>query len=557
MNDTRDDRDSDLPVSGTTWGLAFALIALLAFSEHLAFNRIFQVDELQYVFTARLLATHQTAQYDASANLMLFGPMTWLAKIIDGGALLLRSERLLFFVCFWINLCLIVRCAGVRLRSQKGLFFLLLAATLAPLWDYGFEMRHENPLLAVLLLAWLFARPLDPDAKRRLFFVGFLVVIAQFLAFKAFAYAVPIAIGALVGAIWEEKRPVLRALLTLMAGAACATVACLLLHWFAGTWDIYFADTKSLGSTAVRTMRLSPIPALSRIVMQAPLLLVATAFAVVVALRNWRWRELVSRESLVPEVALLAVAVVVLLVNPTPYPYNLVLLVPQMMILCLRLDPQPFSRPVLIGLFALHIATWLVPTQRHLLMTNDRQVLLTKTAEQLTDPNAHAVLDGAGLVPTRHPPNRHWLIHGFTIKAFIDGTYPSIATQLAEGKTPVIIPNYRLGWLRREDHQFIDEHYMPLAGDFLVAGTAIPPGNEREWTCLVPGRYFLMFDDSTDALSLDNLSRPRGPVTIARGAHTFRNTSSQPAFVIWLGPTLSAPPPLPSGDPNLVFVNFY
>ena len=113
--------------------LVWPLVCLFAFSTYLALHRIFQVDEVEYVFIARLLATNRAGEYVSSANLVLLGPMTWIAARIGHAAPLLRAERLLFLSLFWLNLYLIVRCAGFRVGSRTGLFALLLVATLAPL----------------------------------------------------------------------------------------------------------------------------------------------------------------------------------------------------------------------------------------------------------------------------------------------------------------------------------------------------------------------------------------------------------------------------------------
>lgn len=531
------------PKRGTLLALA-GLVALIAFSEHLAFNRIFQVDELEGVFTARLLATHHLQDYSAAAGLMHMGPMRWIAGSTDRSALMLRMERLLFFPLFWLNLCLIVRCAGFRLRSQDGLIALLLVATLAPLWDYGFEIRHETPLLTAMLLAWSAARPLAADAKRRLFVVGFLCVIAQFVAHKAFAYMLPIALFALVAAKLDEKRAVWRAAAALVTGAACGLAIALLIHWSSGTWSEYSSDVKGLAGAAMTTVRFSALPTLARLLWQSPLLLIAVVGAVGYALTRFR-QPVTSRDSLLPELAFLAGALVAIFANPTPFPYNLVLVVPQAAILCLRLRPlvsrysTPAWRVLLAILFIVHVVFWLNSTRRHLVMSNARQLALATVAEELTDPKLHRVLDGAALVPTRFPPGRYWLIHTFTIQQFRSGAYPSIRSQLAEGRTPVIIPNYRINALPPEDHQFISEHYIGVSGDFLVAGGEVEAARGYQFECLVPGRYYD--------------TRQRRVVTLTRGQHTFDGGG----YLVWIGPKLQEPPSLEQGDSRRVLVNWY
>jgi len=541
-------------LSGPTFWLALGIVALVALSEHLAFNRIFQVDEFQYVFTARLLATKQTASYFASANLMLLGPMTWIAGAIDRAGLLMRVERLPFLALFWLNLCLIVRCAGIRLRSKQGLFALLLVSTLAPLWDYGFEIRHENPMLTAILLAWSFARPLTENGKRRLYLAGALAVIAQFIAFKAFVYAVPVVAFGMAAAWLHDRRPLWKVIAGTVAGALGGLALALTAHWLAGTWSFFSNETKGLTNAVVQGVtRFSPIFTLARLPGQTPVLLIAIACGLVIAFRHARWKEFASRDSLLPEAYLVAVGLGALLVNPTPFPYNLLIPVSQAAILCLRLNPLPWSshrlwRPALASLLIIHFATWFISTSRHLYMTNAHQTELASLAEEMTDPNIHCVLDGVGMVSTRHPPNRYWLIHTLTINWFRNGTFPPFRAQLAEGHTPIVIPNYRITWLPLEDRRYIAEHYVPLAGDFLVAGTAL----KSQWDCPVTGRYFL----SNDTM-IDGQLRLHGPIFLAKGLHTFDVAAGQKGYVIWLGPTLEFPPAVSRGDVSRVLVNWY
>ncbi|MGZ4778358.1 MAG: hypothetical protein ACXV5L_04130 [Thermoanaerobaculia bacterium] len=535
--------------------IAVAISGLVLLSLWLAWNRIFQVDELEAVFTARLLATHQTSQYAASANLMLLGPMSWIAGASDRSVVILRNERLLFLPLFWINVWLIVHCAGLRLRSLQGLFAFVLAATLAPLWDYGFEIRHETLLLTVTLLAWSFARPLLANAQRRIFPVAFLAVIGQFIAFKSFAYLAPIALFAVYAAWREDKRPILGIALAAAGGALTALVLSLTAHWFAGTWSIFSADTKSIGQAALHTSRFSAQPLLLRFLIETPLLVLATVVALVVAANRARLQSITARESLAPEVWLLLMAFAALFANPTPFPYNMVLLVPQAAILSLRLSPMEWMVPrisvaVLTAAVLVHLLVWALFTKRHLPMTNSRQIKLMTMAEELTDPKVHAVLDGAGLVPTRHPPGHFWLIHTFTIASFRNGTV-SVPRQLSEGRTPVVIPSYRLAGLSRDDRRYIWEHYIALAGDFLVAGAPLPAGT-REWECLVPGRYALL---GSPAL-IDAQAHQPGVLVLSRGIHRF-DVQREPASLVWLGPSAQRLPELEAGDARRLLVNFY
>ncbi|HJW92942.1 MAG TPA: hypothetical protein VJ901_04940 [Thermoanaerobaculia bacterium] len=538
--------------SRTTLLLVLAIVVLVALSEHLAFNRLFVSDELQNVFTARLLATHEIGNYMASANLLILGPMTWIAGAFEHSAPMLRAERFLFFLLFWLNLILIVRCAGFRLRSKSGALALLLVGTLAPLWHYGFEIRHDNPLLTTVLCAWLAARPLGENGKRRPLLVGLFAVIGQFLAFKAFVYFVPIVLIAIVAAWCYDKRPLWRVLAELAGGAAIAFIACRVIYLLSGTWTIFSGSTKDLAAAVVNDVqRLSPWPTLRVFVTECPVLVLAIVFAAVLTARHWNWRELVSRESLAPEAGFCLAGIVALLVNPTPFPYNLVIPTAAAAVLCLRLRPNPDWKPALIALAVIHVGMWLLATERHYVMTNARQIDVMTTAEQMTDPAKHRVFDGAALVPTRRPPGRFWLITFIMLPLFENGTVPSVRSELARGETPIIIPNYRVLELPHADHEFMARHYVPLAGDFLVTGGRFTQSGP--WDCLVPGRYYVATKSSA---AIDGIAHTIGPITLAKGAHRVEVPAGEVVWLIWLGPTLNQPPALGPGSAERILLTF-
>lgn len=537
--------------------MGVALVALVVFSEYLSIHRIYQVDEVETVFTARILALHRTAEFTASANLFILGPMEWIARASDHAATMFHADRLMFFVVFWINLCLIVRCTGVRLRSQKGLFYLLLAATIAPLWDYGFEIRHDNVLLTCLLLGWSCARPLMDDKRVNLFAVAVLAVVAQFVAFKAFVYTIPIVAFAVFNALWTERRPAVRALASLIVGAAAAFTACGAIHLAAGTWTFYSSDTKSLSHAVETASRFSPDFLLGRFEFHAAPLIVVALSSIVIAVINFR--RFASRDSLLPESALILAALIALFVNPTPFPYNVILLAPQVAIIALRLGTLSYialpPRPFLASLLAMHLLFWAAATWRHIAMSNARQVLLMDTAEAMTDPTQR-VFDGSGLVATRFPPGRDWLIHTLTAANFRLGTPNPIREQLAEGRTPIVIPNYRTAWLTIPDKQYIRKHYFAIANDFYVAGTQLDQPGTQVWDCPIAGRYFVVCGKG-GTVTIDGGGRGEGVVSVTKGPHAISFEGTSRAFVIWVGPKLSVPPSLGPGAWQNVFVNWY
>src|SRR5271156_5135713 len=116
----------------------FALLAgLIWFSLHLAASRIYQVDECMEVYVARMLATGQAQSF--AGHVTLFQViLAWFVRNATRSMDLFASARFVMIEVFWLNLVLLALATGEKLLSRRGLIALLAAATLAPLWDYGF-----------------------------------------------------------------------------------------------------------------------------------------------------------------------------------------------------------------------------------------------------------------------------------------------------------------------------------------------------------------------------------------------------------------------------------
>ena len=552
-----------------TWLGIWVLFALVALSLYLGTSRIFQVDEVQNVYMARILGQGWRGVASTSAPLYLLGPMSWLARAIHGSGELLLADRLVFTGVFWLNIYLTVRACGIQPRSRTGLAVLILAATLAPLWDYGFEVRHDNLVLSGVLGIWILGRrtPAMPTRWRHLA-IGLVAAFMQFIAFKSFLYWIPLcALFVLLPAddTWRIRWISLGCLaLGLSAGFFLGRMV----HAAAGTWPLYTVDFHGGVSASMKTDRFSPWPTLDRLTTQAPLLLggVATfCWIVVREIRKTGIRAFLRWQGRAPELALFLMALGVLLANPTPFPYNLVLVVPQAFIavMSLRGDLLAALRRApkaailfLPGLGLVHGLTWWTATSRHLSMTNERQLVLIDAAESLTDPAQDGVFDGSGLVNARRPVGFHWLIHTFTIRNFSNGTFPSIRETLSRQPSPVFIPNYRTDWITPEDQQFMKRHYIALSDDFWVLGGYVPPSG-GEWTCLHKGRYFLRPESGSGPVSVDGIPQAPGVASLSQGSHEIRGADKGGVWVVWLGPTRMVPPVLAPGSHRHVFVNWY
>jgi len=62
-----------------TWALLGSIALLLLFSAYLAATRIYQVDECQNIYMARILAIGQAKTFITNTEVLLL-PLSWLAR---------------------------------------------------------------------------------------------------------------------------------------------------------------------------------------------------------------------------------------------------------------------------------------------------------------------------------------------------------------------------------------------------------------------------------------------------------------------------------------------
>lgn len=560
------------PMSPFMWGGVAFLIFLVGLSVFLGVNRIFQVDEVLYATLARYMATGKMAQFVPNVPIILVGPLTWIAGAANDGVDVLIYMRLPFVGLMWVNTMLMVKATGFRLGSRGGLIVLLLASTLAPMWDYGFEIRHDVPLVTTTLALWCLLRSERPVLPLRMFLGGVLAALMQLIAFKGFLYAIPLLGLGLFMAHPKGKKNWFLSLCMIFLGIALGLLSGRLIHGAAGTWDLAWRGYKDVAFYATNQVeRFAPWSTLLRSLTQAPLLgcvglgiLLCPFFLP----GPGEFRHLLEADWF-PEWAFAALCLALLLVNPTPFPYNLIHVVPAFFIAGLRFRQPilelisslifPAKQIVAGSLVLLHCLPWAVATIRHLDWGNERQVSVIRTAELMTDPSLHRVFDGSGLVATRNPIGEHWIIHSFTIRHFMDGSWPSVRSLLAQYPTPVILPNYRTNWLPNEDQAFMNAHYVALAEDLMVLGTIKGPGTSA-WEVLAEGRYFLnVYSEGSkpgEEVKIDGKKVEPGIASFSKGNHPVEVPSGYRIQVVWLGPRLQGIPNL-GPAPHPLFVNWY
>lgn len=550
------------------------LVVLFAASLYLALNRILQADECQNIYTARILASGWAPELPGGGALIYQGPLRWIAKWTTSSEALYLWARVLFLALFWINLGLCVRAAGIPLQDRRFFIGLLLVATLAPWWDHGFEVRHDNLLLGLILGMWILMRREAATAPPRIpngMWIGLVCALAQGFAFKAFLYWVPL-LGMLLifPPAWEPRRSRLAFTLALGLGIGFFT-----------TWEIFqLAGTASEAKSSVAwsittslvAKRFPPSDTLIRLTAQAPLLIgavLASLASLSFARSTWRNRD-AFWASHAPEGLFTLICFGALLANPTPFPYNLLHVIPAFAILALRWSMGSGSvlpthpAPAVIMLVVIQGLTFIHPTSRHFSYTNHRQITLMALAEGMTDPNTDYVYDAMGMVASRKSHTSWWMLHSLSMRTYIANEQVGFASAALAKAPAVVIPNYRFTWLPDRDLSFINNHYIPLANDFLVLGGRIPEGI-HSYQCLHPGRYLVSLKNGSNT----NPSRQvkvqwnDTPITapsiikMTKGVHAVVVPKDHTLQVTWLGPHANEVPEIPPMEFETLFVNWY
>lgn len=559
--------------------LALGLLAVLfLYSLYLSVTRIYQVDEAQNVFMARVTALGTQHRYYTNGSLILLGPLSWIAGHSTTSEGMFTGMRLLFFGLYWVNLALIPLAAGYRIRSRAFLFTLLLAASMAPLLDYGLEIRHDNVLLGLMLLFWVVPRRFEGPPWVAFLLLGTISGIMQFTAFKAFLYWLPLSAGVLIlppdrlnagwlkrGAAWS-------------AGLLLAVLAVRGAYGSGGAWAAYVNGLHTAFGQSEGAIRFTPWVTLGRLLDQTPLLLgfgLAVAIRTISRIRSSSWRAL-GWEGSGPEALVLMLATMAFLVNPVPYPYNLLHLIPFLLIWVLRAQQDDGvegfapsltghkSWPLLVGtLLFCHIAPFATAAIRHLSWTNERQTHLMEASEALTDPARDSVFDASGLVASRESVGYQWFLHTLVMDSFRNGKLVPLWKQFRANPPQVILRNYRTDWMGHEEQLFLKDNYLALADDCFVLGGVLPPGGGT-FNCLHAGRYLIQPLDlvgaavSKGGMRVDNRPFGSGSVLeLAAGPHEIQTEEGARIQAIWVGPRLSAPPALPNRDHRQLFVNWY
>ena len=522
----------------------------------LALHRHFHVDEVQVAFNAALLGFHHLPEW-LNFRTPFVVVLSWIAAGMEGSWPALLEMRSAFFVLFLVDLVLVALSAP-RLRGFPARAAALLAFTLVqPFWRHGFEIRSDVLLLAGALA--LFALN-QRAATGRLRWPGLLAAGAlagwmQVNQFKAFLWWIPgLLLLLVVRHVAERGRRLVPAVALLAAGFALALAMSALLLAAAGVLGDTLRQTSSLAGAASEARRFGVGTRLGAVLGELPHLALLALLSLLHCLRVLAARGGRGELTSLTTNGWLGIQFVALFVNPLPFSYNLVHLIPFVFLaavdgLALLWHRWPRGRLALAAAAGVvSLLAFANSWSRDLVgRTGDgAQRAYVETAEALTAPS-DPVLDGAGLVLSRRPPGRDWMLHSLFMPAYRRGERLAFRELLRRDPAPVLLTNYRWRWLSAEDHAFVRAHYVAVARRLLVLGGRSDAA-AGTFVVLRGGRYALQPLDPGAALRIDGRPPPAdGIVTLAAGSH--RWSGSGVAWA-WLGPRLTAFPDLAGELPN-------
>lgn len=538
-------------------GLALILLVAGGLSLYLAMNRIYQVDEAQWAYSAWIQGAGLSHEHFTAAPLFLlpFGPLTGGASSAEQ---VFTIMRLGFWLLWWINLSLLSFATGSIPWSRRGMGVMLFALLLPPLWTYGLEVRHENVLLTGVLALWALGRYRGRRGWLRFLLMGSIAVAMQASTFKSLAYWLPLSLGFMVFPHPTHGSRT-RLVGAWLLGAVIATGVIVALEKGMGFWPSFWAEQTGFLHGAGHVVRFSPGATLEKLGVQAGLVVAITlAFA-------WRFFMVESRprdrSSLhggpLPEILLAAGCCLLLLINPNPFPYNLLTVTVSLFLAAYALAWPMMTEASGVAL-AWTLSVAVVCAQAipcglkvsHLIEAdNGRQVQLMEAAEALTDPVRDRVYDSCGLVPTRRSVGYVWFMNIANVDAFRDGRLTPFMKAFRETPPAVVIPTYRFSYLGKNDEAELERRYVGLAPDLWVAGHVFTQAEET-WACFVEGRYLIksLSPAGDGQILFDGAPLPDAPVYLRSGPHSIKAPLGARVSAVWVGPKLDDVPSL-EGEP--------
>ncbi len=526
-----------------------------------SFRRHIHVDELTALYSIQLGAAFGHGDF-ASIELgsVLLRP---LARALGSSQHLFVGFRW-YELALLFGLCLSVSQVQRALPSALGRAAAFIGAvSFGPLWRHGFELRHDMYVaLGIVLLAWAAERARSGRASWRVSGItGFGVVLVQANSSKAFVIWLPaLVLCALLGA--RGQRPWFKRagmeLLYFLPGLLLGTLFVAAVLGQAGMLTAYLAQLRQFTNfAAAPPYRLAALPLLTFAIERAPVHALFVALGLLtVAARTIARRDLGA--AWVPFGAFCISALAICL-NPTPFPYNLTWLSTAWLLMAAVGAAQCFSLAQRVlhrsGAWALATLSGAAALASFYSCEQDpyyrkdwtSQLRVIAGAEALTRPD-EPVLDLCGLVVSRPPVAKDWIVHSLLMPAYHAGERETVRHIIERVWPPVAVTVYRWGFLDPADWAAFRGNYVRFSADLWTLGSTLSPSSTH-FNVRRTGRYQVR--DANDAGLLDGQPIHGGDVLwLTRGAHTIQ--SSTRYVLAWTGPGSPPAPPPPS---NPLFEN--
>jgi hypothetical protein len=533
-----------LPVGIGAW-----LVFMLAVGLPRALERHIHIDEVQLAYESALVRVHHAPELAMGTGSVL-ALAGFVLPLCDSTLTMFASLRLIFFAMFGVRLALMAWRQPYFTSAPGRVLVLGLVSLVHLQWQNGFEIRMDG-LVAIgsIALYGLAQQAVDaPPANnpRPYVWAGLWAASMQAQAGKALLFWAPFSLLFLAVATRNlSPKARIRPAMTFVVAVAVGTALNLGVVFASGEGDLFLRGMLGLRRYAGGATRFSPNLQMWRVLVDSPWLFGLAFLQPVLLVLSYVKRtepDRTARQRSAVTTAFLAWSFFALYLNPAPYAYNFVHILPFVTFAGLdtaawvmrrsgrfaRLAAVAMAAPVVL----MFVHAW--QTDPFMLRTNSAQLSYARAAEALTSGN-DTVLDAAGLVLTRKPPDKDWYLHSLRMAGYRDGRFRRFASILRETPSPVLIDNYRWEWLSREDLLTRSARYVKLAPRLFVLGQNLNEP-EGELGIHLRGTYRAV-SKPPQAIMIDGVEHEDGSTfTLDVGEHPFVRTNEGVTIVHWIGP---------------------